>query len=145
MFATLGYWICTPFAWLVRVFYEMTSSYGLALILFTLVIKLIMFPFQVKSRKSMIRMSRLSGKTQEIQKKYAGNAAKMNEEMQKLYQEEGVNPMSGCLWSFIPLPILIALYSIIRLPTSCVFPRKLPPSWCWLWKPQAWTSVALPR
>jgi len=118
MFATLGYWICSPFAWLVRLFYDLTGSYGVALILFTLVIKLIMFPFQIKSRKSMIRMSRLSGKQQEIQKKYANNAAKMNEEMQKLYQEEGVNPMSGCLWSFIPLPILIALYSIIRQPIT---------------------------
>ena len=118
MFATLGYWICSPFAWLVRLFYNLTGSYGVALILFTLVIKLIMFPFQIKSRKSMIRMNRLSGKQQEIQKKYANNAAKMNEEMQKLYQEEGVNPMSGCLWSFIPLPILIALYSIIRQPIT---------------------------
>ena len=118
MFATLGYWICSPFAWLVRLFYDLTNSYGLALILFTLVIKLIMFPFQIKSRKSMIRMSRLSGKQQEIQKKYANNSAKMNEELQKLYHEEGVNPMSGCLWSFIPLPILIALYSIIRQPIT---------------------------
>ena len=118
MFATLGYWICSPFAWLVRLFYNLTGSYGVALILFTLVIKLIMFPFQIKSRKSMIRMNRLSGKQQEIQKKYAGNPTKMNEEMQKLYQEEGVNPMSGCLWSFIPLPILIALYSIIRQPIT---------------------------
>jgi len=118
MFATLGYWICSPFAWLVRLFYNLTGSYGVALILFTLVIKLIMFPFQIKSRKNMIRMNRMSGKQQEIQKKYANNAAKMNEEMQKLYQEEGVNPMSGCLWSFIPLPILIALYSIIRQPIT---------------------------
>ena len=62
MFATLGYWICSPFAWLVRLFYNLTGSYGVALILFTLVIKLIMFPFQIKSRKSMIRMNRLSGK-----------------------------------------------------------------------------------
>ena len=118
MFATLGYWICSPFAWLVRLFYDLTNSYGLALILFTLVIKLIMFPFQIKSRKSMIRMSRLSGKQQEIQKKYANNQAKMNEEIQKLYAEEGINPMSGCLWSFLPLPILIALYSILRQPIT---------------------------
>ena len=104
------------FAWLVRLFYNLTNSYGVALILFTLVIKLIMLPFQMKSKKSMVRMSRMSGKMQEIQKKYANNQLKMQEEMQKFYQEEGFNPMSGCLWSFLPLPILMALYYIIREP-----------------------------
>ena len=118
MFSTLGYYICIPFAALVKLFYNLTNSYGLAIILFTIVIKLIMLPFQIKSKKSMIRMNRMSGKMQEIQKKYANNQAKMNEEMQKLYEEEGVSPMSGCLWSFIPLPILIALYSIIRQPIT---------------------------
>jgi len=118
MFSTIGYWICVPFAWLVKIFYELTNSYGVAIILFTLVIKLIMLPFQMKSKKSMMRMSRLSGKMKEIQTKYANNQMKMNEEMQKLYAEEGVNPMSGCLWSFLPFPILIALYSIIRQPIT---------------------------
>ena len=118
MFSTLGYLICIPFAWLVRLFYNMTGSYGMAIILFTLVVKLIMLPFQIKSKKSMLRMNRLSGKMQEIQKKYANNQMKQQEEIQKLYAEEGVNPMGGCLWSFLPLPILIALYSIIRQPIT---------------------------
>ena len=118
MFSSIGYFICIPFAWLLRVLYNLTGSYGIAIILFTLVIKLIMLPFQMKSKKSMMRMSRMSGKVQEIQKKYANNQAKMTEEMQKLYAEEGFNPMSGCLWSFLPLPILIALYSIIRQPIT---------------------------
>ena len=116
--STIGYYICVPFAWLVRLFYNLTNSYGVALILFTLVIKLIMLPFQMKSKKSMMRMSRVSGQMQELQKRYAKNQAKLQEEMQKLYEEEGVNPMSGCLWSFIPFPILIALYSIIRQPIT---------------------------
>ena len=103
--STIGYYICVPFAWLVRLFYNLTNSYGVALILFTLVIKLIMLPFQMKSKKSMMRMSRVSGQMQELQKRYAKNQAKLQEEMQKLYEEEGVNPMSGCLWSLIPLPI----------------------------------------
>ena len=118
MFSTLGYIICIPFAWLVRLFYTLTGSFGMAIILFTVVVKLIMLPFQVKSKKSMMRMSRMNGKIQEIQKKYANNQAKMQEEMQKLYEEEGVNPMSGCLWSFLPLPILLALYSILRQPIT---------------------------
>ena len=116
--STIGYYICVPFAWLVRLFYDLTNSYGVALILFTLVIKLIMLPFQMKSKKSMMRMSRVSGQMQDLQKRYAKNQAKLQEEMQKLYEEEGANPMSGCLWSFLPLPILMALYSIIRQPIT---------------------------
>ena len=118
MFATIGYYICIPFAWLLRALYELTSSYGWALVLFTVVIKLIMLPFQMKSKKSMMRMSRFQPMIKEIQTRYKNNQVKMNEELQRLYAEEGVNPMSGCLWSFLPFPILIALYSIIRQPIT---------------------------
>ena len=135
MFSTIGYVICIPFAWLVRLFYTLTGSYGVAIILFTLVLKLILLPLQMKSKKSMMRMNRMSGKMQEIQKKYAKNQAKMNEEMQKLYAEEGVNPMGGCLWTMLPLPILIALYSIIRQPVTHLCTASstiwLTPAWPW--------------
>ncbi len=110
------YYICYPFAALLRLFYSVTNSYGLSLILFTLVVKLVMMPFQMKSKKSMVRMNRMNGQIQEIQKKYANNPQKQQEELQKFYTEQGVNPMGGCLWSFLPLPILIALYNIIREP-----------------------------
>ncbi|BAL01852.1 hypothetical protein OBV_46530 [Oscillibacter valericigenes Sjm18-20] len=115
---TLGYYICIPFAALLRLFYNLTGSYGLSLIFFTLVIKLVLLPFQMKSKKSMIRMNRMSGKMQEIKKKYANNPAKQQEETQKLYSEQGVNPMSGCLWSILPMFFLIALYAIIRQPIT---------------------------
>ena len=118
MFATIGYYICIPFAWLLRAFYTLTGSYGLALILFTLVVKVVLLPFQLKSKKSMVKMGRFQPKIKEIQKKYANNQQKMNEEMQLLYAQEGINPASGCLWSFLPFPILLALYSIIRQPLS---------------------------
>ena len=62
MFSTIGYAICIPFAALLRLFYNLTGSYGVSLILFTLVIKLILLPFQMKSKKSMVRMSRMSGR-----------------------------------------------------------------------------------
>lgn len=114
--ANFGYWICYPFAALLRLFYTLTGSYGISLILFTLVIKLILLPFQMKSKKSMVRMGRMSGKVQEIQKKYANNQAKATEEIQKIYAEEGANPLSGCLWTILPMPILFALYYIIREP-----------------------------
>ncbi len=110
------YYICYPFAALLRLFYNLTNSYGISLILFTLVVKLVMMPFQMKSKKSMVRMNRMNGQIQEIQKKYANNPQKQNEELQKFYVENGVNPMGGCLWSLLPLPIMIALYNIIREP-----------------------------
>ena len=116
MFAQLGYYICQPFAWLTRIFYDITGSYGLALILFTLVVKLVLLPFQLKSKKSMLRMNRMQGKIKDIQTRYANNRERQQQEMADLYAREGVNPMSGCLWSFIPFPILIALYAIIRQP-----------------------------
>ena len=67
MFAQLGYYICMPFAWLTRIFYNLTGSYGIALILFTLLVKLVLLPFQLKSKKSMLRMNRMNGKIKEIQ------------------------------------------------------------------------------
>ena len=118
MFSTIGYYISVPFAWLLRQLYTLTGSYGMALILFTLVVKLVLLPFQLKSKKSMIRMNRFQPVMKELQARYANNPTKYNEEIQKLYREEGISPMGGCLWSFLPLPIMIALYSIIRMPLS---------------------------
>jgi len=114
----MGKIITIPFAWIMRVLYSLTGNYGMTLILFTLVVKLVMLPFQFKSKKSMVRMGRLSGRQTELQQKYANNQQKYNEEVAKLYREAGVNPMSGCLWSFIPLFILIPLYRIIREPIT---------------------------
>ena len=97
-------------------FYEWTGSYGVAIILFTLVVKLVILPFQLKSKKSMMRMNRMQGKIKDIQTRFANNKERQQQEMADLYAREGINPMGGCLWSFIPLPILIALYYIIRTP-----------------------------
>ena len=116
MFRQLGYYICWPFAWLTRQIYLLTGSYALAILLFTVIVKLILLPFQLKSKKSMLRMNRMQGKIKEIQTRYANNKQKQQEEMAELYAREGINPMSGCLWSFIPFPIIIALYYIIRMP-----------------------------
>ena len=110
--------ITKPFAWLMLKLYDLTGSYGFAVILFALVVNVILAPFMAKSKKSSMRTTRLQPKIQELQKRHEGNQQKLNEEMQKLYQEEGINPMSGCLWSLIPFPILIALYSVIRQPLT---------------------------
>ena len=110
--------ITRPFAWLMLQLYEWTGNYGVALILFALAVNLILTPFMAKSKKSSMQTTRLQPKIQELQTRHAGNQQKLNEEMQKLYREEGINPMSGCLWSLIPFPILIALYSVIRQPLT---------------------------
>jgi YidC/Oxa1 family membrane protein insertase len=110
--------IIKPFAWLLLRFYEWTGNYGVAVILFALVVNLILLPFMAKSKKSMMRTSRLQPKLKELQKKHEGNPQKLNEETAKLYREEHINPMSGCLWSLIPFPILIALYSVIQKPLT---------------------------
>jgi len=108
--------LLSPFVWVLNTFYQMTGSYGLALILFALVVKIILFPFQLKGKKSMIQMNMLSGQMQKLQKQYGKDRERYNAEVQKLYEREKVNPMGGCLWSFIPLFILLPLYSIIREP-----------------------------
>lgn len=108
--------ILKPFAWLLLFFNNITGNYGLALILFTLAVKLILFPFALKGKRGMIKTTMIQGQVQRIQKQYANNREKMNEELQKLYTEEKVNPMGGCLWSMLPIIILIPLYAIIRQP-----------------------------
>ena len=110
--------ITKPFAWLMLWLYNWTDSYGLAVVLFALIVNLILTPFMAKSKIGSMRMTRVQPKMQELQRRHEGNQQKLQQEMQKLYREEGVNPMSGCLWSLIPFPILIALYSVIRQPLS---------------------------
>lgn len=110
--------ITKPFAWLMVKLYEFTGNYGVSVILFALVVNLVLTPFMAKSKKGMMRTSRLQPQMQELQRRHEGNPQKLNQEMQKLYQENGASPMSGCLWSLIPFPILIALYSVIRQPLT---------------------------
>ena len=108
--------ILTPFSWLLEVFYNFCGSYGLALILFALVVKVVLFPLSLKGKRSMIQMNMLQGQMQKLQKQYGKDKERYNQEVQKLYAKEKVNPMGGCLWSFIPLIILMVLYPIIREP-----------------------------
>lgn len=110
--------ILQPFAWLLLFFYNLFSSYGLALILFGIVVKLVLFPVTLKSKKSMIQTSMLSGKMQQLQKQYGKDRERYNLELQKLYEKEKINPMGGCVWSLIPMIILILLYGVIREPLT---------------------------
>ena len=116
----MSFWdyIAKPFGWLLLTLNNLVGNYGVAVFLFALVVKLILLPFQMKSKKSMMRMSALQPQVQELQKRHEGNPRKLQEETSKLYKEEHVNPMSGCLWSLIPFPILLALYRAIRFPLT---------------------------
>ena len=108
--------ILKPFAWLLLFLYEFFNSYGIALILFGIIVKMVLFPVTLKSKKSMIQTSMLSGKMQQLKVQYGKNPERYNMEVQKLYEKEGVNPMGGCVWSLIPMFVLIGLYAIIREP-----------------------------
>ncbi len=109
--------ITVPFGWLLSQLYALTSNYGLAIIIFAVIVQLVMLPITAKSKKSMMKMSRLSPKMQEIQRKYADDKQKQQEAMQQLQKEEGATMgCGGCLWSFVPLLILIPLLTVVREP-----------------------------
>jgi len=107
-----------PFGYLLSWLYQLTTNYGVALIIFAIVLKLILAPATAKGKKSTMKMSRLTPKLQALQKKYAGDQQKLNEATQALYKEEGVSMGGGCLWSFVPLLILIPLYTVVRQPIN---------------------------
>ena len=80
-------YLLMPFAWLLMFFYNLFNNYGLAIILFALVVKVVLFPFALKGKRSMVKMSALTGKQQRLQKQYANNKEKYNAELTALYEE----------------------------------------------------------
>ena len=110
--------IAKPFGWLLMTLYEFTKNYGAAILLFALVVKVVLLYFSAKSKKSMMRSARFTPYLKELEAKYEGNKQKYQEEVSRLYKEEHINPMGGCLWSLIPFPILLALYRAIRFPIT---------------------------
>ena len=110
--------LLTPFVWVLMLFYELFDNYGVALILFAVLVKVILFPLSIKAKRSMIQMNMLNGQMQKLQKMYGNNRDKYNLEVQKLYEREKVNPMGGCLWSMLPVLIIFPLYAIIRQPLT---------------------------
>ena len=110
--------IRVPFGYLLDWLYTFTNNYGLALILFSLIVKLVLLPMSVKSKKSMLKMSRLSPQVKALEAKYGDDKQKYQLAVQQMYKEEGVSMGGGCLWSFIPLIILLPLYYVIREPIT---------------------------
>ena len=105
-----------PFGWLLTFLYDITNSYGWALILFAFAVKLVLLPATAKAKKSSMKMSRLSPQLKEIQEKYADDQQRQSAEMQALYKREGVSIGGSCLWSLLPLLVLIPLYAVVRQP-----------------------------
>lgn len=104
---------------------DLTGSYLIAILLFALIIKILLFPLSIKQQKSSQLMAKLAPRQEAIRKKYAGrndkaSQMKMNEEIQNMYAEEKYNPMGGCLPMLIQLPIIMVLYTVITNPLSSV-------------------------
>ena len=102
--------------WVLAWLYDVVGNFGVAIIILTIVFRIVLLPIGIKQIKSMQPMQALQPKIKEIQKKYKGNKQKAQEETMKLYQEYGANPLSGCLITLLQFPILIAMYSVIRAP-----------------------------
>ncbi len=108
--------IAKPIGYLLAFIYRLVGNYGISLIILTVIVKLVLYPMYAKQIKSTANMSDMSEKSKEIQKRYANDKEKMNEEMQKLYAESGFNPMSGCLPMLIQFPIIMGLFALLRNP-----------------------------
>jgi YidC/Oxa1 family membrane protein insertase len=118
--------VTVPFGWLLGQLYALLGNYGLAMIVFAVIVQLVLLPITMKSKKSMMKMSRLQPKMQEIQRKYANDQQKQNEAMQQLQKEEGATMgCGGCLWSFVPMLILLPLFTVIRQPIVYILGESL--------------------
>ena len=115
---SLGDIITVPFGYLLSFLYDVTANYGVALIIFAVLVRFILLPATAKGKKSTMKMSRLTPQVQAIQKKYANDQQKQSEALQALYKEEGVSMGGGCLWSLLPLLVLFPLYSVVREPIT---------------------------
>lgn len=119
IFSTLVGWLADMMAWAVQFFYNLTASlgfpsYGIAIIILTIVIKVLLLPFALKQIKSMKGMQEIQPKVAALQKKYKNDRAKLSIEMQKLYREHNISPLAGCLPLLIQMPFLISIFYALQ-------------------------------
>ncbi len=112
--------IKTIFGYVLEFFYNFTNNYGLALILFSLAVKVILFPASAKSKKSMMKTSRLQPRLKELELAYGDDKQGYQQAVNQLYKDEGVSMFGGCIWSLLPLLIIIPLYRVIQEPLTYV-------------------------
>ena len=118
IFGTL---IARPFGWVFWAILQIINNYGVALILFSLIVKIILYPLQYKGKKGMLAQQRLQPKIKDIEARYKNDRTAYNAALQELYTQNGISPMSGCLPMLLTFPIMIGLYRVIRQPLSYVF------------------------
>lgn len=106
----------TPLGWIMKFLYSFISNYGLALVLFTIIIRAALFPLSVKQQKASAKMALFQPKLQKLQKQYGKNKAKYQEEMMKLYEEEGYNPMASCLPMLLQMLVLFGIIDVVYNP-----------------------------
>ena len=107
-------WLEVAMKWIMEMIYKVIPNWGVAIIIMTILLRLIIYPLTKKSSESSLKMQEFQPKIQEIQTKYKENPQKMNEEMAKLYKETGYNPMSGCLPLLIQFPLIIAMFNLFN-------------------------------
>ena len=112
------------FGYLLQFLYTLVTNYGLAIILFTLIIKLLLLPLSIKQQKTMKKSSELQEKVKVMQFKYKNDPEKLNKEMMNLYKTENVSPFSGCLTSIIQMLLLLSIFYLVRSPLT--FMEKIP-------------------
>ena len=98
--------------------YLAVGSFAIAILIFTVILRVFQFPLQIKSQKSMAGSMRLQKKQQEIQEKYGRDREKVNEELSKLYEKENISPTGGCLTSIVPMFLLMGVYWTVRYPLT---------------------------
>ena len=119
-------WLCYPLVWVLNFFNDMIPNYGVAIILLTILVRLLFWPLTHKSTVGMKKMQELQPKMKEIQAKFKDNPQRMQQETWALYREAKVNPMSSCLPMLIQIPVFIALFNVLR---SAVELRYAPFLW----------------
>ncbi|MDD6485194.1 MAG: YidC/Oxa1 family membrane protein insertase [Clostridiales bacterium] len=112
------YLITRPLGWIIEQIYSLVANYGLAIIIFTIIVKLILLPLNIKSQKAMRKQQKIQPIMQELQKKYANDQEKLQRETMKLYKENNISMTGGCLPMLIQMPILVGLYQVIQKPLS---------------------------
>lgn len=110
--------IANIFGYLLYWIYNLVSNYGIAILIFTILTKLVLLPFTIKQQKSLEKSKEMQPLLQEIQNKYRDDQKKLSEEYQKLMKDNKFNPMSGCLLSLIQIPIIIGMLYVVGKPLS---------------------------
>lgn len=108
--------LAQPLGLLLKTIYDVVGSYGVAIIIFTIIAKILMYPLYTRQIKSTAQMSEIQPKVLEIQNKYKDDKEKQNEKLAELYEKEGYNPMGGCLPMFIQMMIIFPLFALLRNP-----------------------------